>query len=232
MFVFFVTDHFNYTMTQGRKAILTISLILILDQVVKIIVKTNMFLYQDIHVMGDWFIFKFIENNGMAFGINLPGDYGKMILSLFRIAAGIGLGFYIRHLIRLKSPTGLIISVSMIMAGAFGNVFDSLFYGMIFSESTPYSLAVLFPDGGGYSSFLHGKVVDIFYFPIIKGFYPDWFPVMGGRSFEFFRPVFNIADSSITLGVTAILIFQKKFFPPDNEKKSLEKKDDSNQNTE
>ncbi len=219
-------------MTLGRKAIITIALILILDQVVKFIVKTNMYLYQDIHVMGNWFIFKFIENNGMAFGINLPGDYGKMILSIFRIIAVIGIGFYLKHLIRIKSPTGLIISVSMIMAGAFGNIIDSLFYGMIFSESTPYSLAVMFPEGGGYSSFLHGKVVDIFYFPIIRGFYPDWFPVLGGQSFEFFRPVFNIADSSITLGVTAILIFQKRFFPHDFEKETSADEDNTDDDTE
>jgi len=204
-------------MTAGRKAILTISLILIADQILKIIIKTNMYLYQDILVLGNWFIIKFIENNGMAFGIDLPGDYGKMILSIFRIIAVIGIGFYLNHLIKLKSPIGLIISVSMIMAGAFGNIIDSLFYGLIFSDSTPYSLAVLFPEGGGYSSFLHGKVVDMFYFPIVRGNYPHWFPIMRGQSFEFFRPVFNIADSSITVGVAIILIFQKKFFPKNPE---------------
>ena len=199
-------------MTAGRKAIIIITLILIIDQVLKFIIKTNMYLYQDIPVFGNWFIIKFIENNGMAFGIDIPGSYGKMILSLFRIAAVIGIGFYLHHLIKIKSHTGLIITVSMVMAGAIGNIIDSLFYGMIFSDSTPYSLAVLFPEDGGYSSFLHGKVVDMFYFPIIRGNYPSWIPFLGDQSFEFFRPVFNIADSSITCGVIAILIFQKRFF--------------------
>lgn len=205
-------------MTTGQKAILTITLILIVDQVLKFIIKTNMYLYQDIPVFGNWFIIKFIENNGMAFGIDIPGNYGKMILSLFRMAAVIGIGFYLYHLIKIKVHTGLIITVSMVMAGAIGNIVDSLFYGMIFSESTPFSLAVLFPEDGGYSSFLHGKVVDMFYFPVIRGNYPSWLPFLGGQSFEFFRPVFNIADSSITCGVTAILIFQKKFFQHMEEK--------------
>ena len=172
-----------------------------------------MFLYQDIHVAGNWFIIKFIENNGMAFGLDIPGSYGKMILSIFRIIAVIGIGFYLHYLIRLKSHIGLIVAVSMILAGALGNIIDSLFYGMIFSESTPYSIATFLPPEGGYSSFLHGKVVDMFYFPIISGYYPSWFPFMGGKSFEFFRPVFNLADSSISLGVFTILIFQKRFFP-------------------
>lgn len=205
-------------MTAGQKAILTITLILIIDQILKFIIKTNMYLYQDIPVFGNWFIIKFIENNGMAFGIDIPGNYGKMILSLFRIVAVIAIGFYLHHLIKIKSHTGLIITVSMVMAGAIGNIIDSLFYGMIFSESTPFSLAVLFPEDGGYSSFLHGKVVDMFYFPIIRGTYPSWVPFLGGQSFEFFRPVFNIADSSITCGVTAILIFQKRFFEHMEEK--------------
>ena len=205
-------------MTTGQKAILTITLILIVDQVLKFIIKTNMYLYQDIPVFGNWFIIKFIENNGMAFGIDIPGNYGKMILSLFRMVAVIGIGFYLYHLIKIKVHTGLIITVSMVMAGAIGNIVDSLFYGMIFSESTPFSLAVLFPEDGGYSSFLHGKVVDMFYFPVIRGNYPSWLPFLGGQSFEFFRPVFNIADSSITCGVTAILIFQKKFFQHMEEK--------------
>ncbi len=199
-------------MTLGRKALLTIIVILIIDQVLKIIVKTNMLLYHDLHIIGNWFIIKFIENNGMAFGIDIPGNYGKMTLSLFRIVAVSGIGFYLFHLIKNDSHPGLVISVSMVMAGAIGNIIDSLFYGMIFSGSTPYSLAVMFPEGGGYSSFLHGKVVDMFYFPIIKGHYPGWFPFFGGQPFEFFRPVFNIADSSITVGVFIILIFQKWFF--------------------
>ncbi len=171
-----------------------------------------MFLYQDIPVFGNWFIIKFIENNGMAFGVDLPGDYGKMLLSIFRIIAVIGIIFYMRHLIREKAPNGLLISLSFIMAGALGNILDSAFYGLIFNESTPFSKAVLFPESGGYATFLHGKVVDMFYFPVIQGVWPNWVPFKGGDYFEFFRPVFNIADTAISLGVFFILIFQKKFF--------------------
>jgi signal peptidase II len=195
-----------------RKSLLTVFLILIIDQTLKIIVKTGMFLYQDIPVFGNWFIIKFIENNGMAFGVDLPGDYGKMILSIFRIIAVIGIIFYMRYLIREKAPNGLLISMSFILAGAMGNILDSAFYGLIFSESTPFLKAVLFPESGGYSTFLHGKVVDMFYFPVLQGTWPQWVPFKGGDYFEFFRPVFNIADTSITLGVFSILIFQKNFF--------------------
>ena len=195
-----------------RKSLLTVFLILLIDQVLKIWIKTNLFLYQDIYVFGNWFIIKFIENNGMAFGIDLPGNYGKLMLTIFRIIAAIGIIYYLRLLIRQKVNSGLIIAISMILAGAIGNIIDSAFYGMIFSDSSPYAKAVLFPADGGYSSFLHGKVVDLFYFPILRGTYPEWLPFKGGQSFEFFRPVFNIADSSITIGVFSILIFQKRFF--------------------
>ncbi len=199
-------------MSMVRKSALVVILILLIDQILKIWIKTNMFLYQDIPVFGNWFIIKFIENNGMAFGVDLPGDYGKMILSIFRIIAVIGIIFYMRHLIRLKAPNGLLISMSFILAGAIGNILDSAFYGLIFNESTPFTKAILFPESGGYSSFLHGKVVDMFYFPIIQGTWPQWVPFKGGDYLEFFRPVFNIADTAISIGVFSILIFQKKFF--------------------
>ena len=171
-----------------------------------------MFLYQDIPVFGKWFIIKFIENNGMAFGVDLPGDYGKLILSIFRIIAVIAIIFYMRHLIRDKAPNGLLIAMSFILAGAIGNILDSAFYGLIFNESSPFTKSVLFPAGGGYAGFLHGKVVDMFYFPIIHGTWPVWVPFKGGDYLEFFRPVFNVADSAISLGVFAILVYQKKFF--------------------
>ena len=171
-----------------------------------------MVLYEDIPVLGNWFIIKFIENDGMAFGLDLPGSNGKLFLTLFRIAAVIAIGFYIRHLVKIKSHSGLILSLSLILAGALGNIIDSVFYGVIFSESTPFASAILFPEGGGYSSLMHGHVVDMFYFPIIQGTWPQWIPIKGGDPFEFFRPVFNIADSSITIGVFLILIFQKSFF--------------------
>jgi len=204
-----------------KKSILIIFLILLADQTLKIIIKTQMLLYQDIYVFGHWFDIKFIENNGMAFGFDFPGDYGKVILSLFRIVAVVAIGIYLHHLIKLKSNSGLIICVSLILAGALGNIIDSAFYGMIFSESTQFSKAVLFPQGGGYAGFLHGKVVDMFYFPIINGTWPEWIPFKGGQSFEFFRPVFNLADSSITIGVFSILIFQKRFFGHETTQESI-----------
>jgi signal peptidase II len=171
-----------------------------------------MVLYEDIYVLGNWFILKFIENDGMAFGLDLPGNHGKLILTIFRIVAVTAIGLYLRHLIRIKSPAGLIISVSLIFAGAMGNIIDSVFYGVIFSASTQFSTATFLPEGGGYAPWMHGHVVDIFYFPILKGYWPEWVPLKGGDYFEFFRPVFNIADSAITTGVFLILIFQKRFF--------------------
>lgn len=199
-------------MSSTLKSILIILAVLVVDQVLKIIVKTNMSLYQQNPVFGNWFILHFVENKGMAFGLNLPGNYGKIILSLFRLAAIVAIGFYIRHLIRLNAHQGLLITLSLIIAGAIGNMIDSAFYGLIFNESTPYQVATMFPEGSGYGTFLHGKVVDMFYFPLISGVYPDWIPRVGGQSFVFFRPVFNIADSSISVAVVILLIFQKRFF--------------------
>ncbi|MCK4922609.1 MAG: lipoprotein signal peptidase [Bacteroidales bacterium] len=199
-------------MSITKKSILLILIILLVDQILKILIKTNMHMYEEIHVFGNWFLIKFIENDGMAFGFDLPGNYGKLILSIFRIAALIGIAFYLKHLIKLNSPKGLIISISLIFAGAMGNIIDSVIYANIFSASTPYEVATMFPEGGGYGTFMHGHVVDMFYFPMLRGYYPEWIPWKGGDSFEFFRPIFNIADSSITVGVMSILIFQKKFF--------------------
>ena len=198
-------------MTIAKKSVLIILLIILLDQVLKIWIKTHMVLGQEYHILGNWFIIHFIENNGMAFGMEIAGKFGKIILSLFRIGAVAGIGWYLIYLIKQKASTGLIFTISIIMAGALGNIIDSAFYGMIFSNSY-YHVASMFPAEGGYSSFLHGQVVDMFYFPVIKGTFPDWIPFRGGDNFIFFRPVFNIADSSITVGVTLILIFQKRFF--------------------
>lgn len=171
-----------------------------------------MSLYEQNPVFGNWFIIHFVENKGMAFGMNLPGNYGKIILSLFRLIAIVAIAFYIKHLIKLNAHPGLLITLSMIMAGAIGNMIDSAFYGMIFNESTPYQVATMFPESGGYDKFMHGKVVDMFYFPIINGVYPDWIPRVGGQSFVFFRPVFNIADASISIAVAILLVYQRKFF--------------------
>lgn len=198
-------------MTAAKKSILLIVLILIADQILKIWVKTHMIIGQEYHILGNWFIIHFIENNGMAFGMELAGKFGKIILSLFRIGAVIGIVWYLIHLIKEKASTGVILTISLILAGALGNIIDSAFYGMIFSHSN-YHVASLFPEQGGYSSLLHGKVVDMLYFPVIRGTLPEWIPFKGGDNIIFFRPVFNIADSAITIGVALILIFQKKFF--------------------
>jgi signal peptidase II len=197
-------------MSITRKSILIILFILLVDQTLKILVKTNMSLYQQIPFLGNWGILHFVENNGMAFGLSLPGSFGKILLTTFRIGAVVAIGYYLRHLIRLQAHTGLIITLSMVLAGALGNILDSVFYGMIFSSSSPVEAATLFPEGGGYAPLLHGKVVDMFYFPVIKGNYPDWF--RGGSNFIFFRPVFNVADSSISVAVAIILFNQRRFF--------------------
>lgn len=197
-------------MSNRSKALLLIFSILVIDQVVKIIVKTNMVIGEEIPVFGNWFRIHFLENNGMAFGMEWGGKTGKIALSVFRMIAIAGISWYLNDIIKKNAHIGLIVSVSAIIAGAAGNLIDSAFYGMIFSESW-HTAAVMFPDGGGYSSFLLGRVVDMLYFPIIDTHWPDWSPFRPGQSLIFFRPVFNLADASITTGVLAILVFQKRF---------------------
>ncbi len=197
-------------MSVAKKSLLLIFSILLVDQILKIIIKTNMVIGEEIHVAGNWFLIHFLENNGMAFGMEWGGKAGKIALSIFRMLAIAGISWYLAGIIRKKAHIGLILSVSAIIAGAAGNLIDSAFYGLIFSESW-HTPAVMFPEGGGYASFLTGRVVDMFYFPIIDTHWPEWSPIRPGQSFVFFRPVFNIADASITCGVIAILLFQKKF---------------------
>lgn len=198
-------------MSAEKKSIFLILLILILDQAIKIWVKTHMQIGDEIHLFGKYGMLHFIENNGMAFGMEMGGKKGKIILSIFRVIAIFGIGWFLTTLYRKKSNLGLILAVSAILAGAIGNLIDSAFYGMIFSESFSQP-AILFPPGGGYSSFLQGRVVDMLYFPVINTHWPMWSPFRPGESFIFFRPVFNVSDSAITCGVFAILIFQKKMF--------------------
>ncbi len=184
-----------------------------------------MTLGQEFHVAGNWFIIHFTENNGMAFGLQFAGGYGKLALSLFRIFAVGFLGWYIFRLAKSKTAFGVIFCFSLILAGAMGNIIDSALYGMLFSESTYFDLARFLPAEGGYSTFLHGKVVDMFYFPILEGNYPQWFPILGGDHFIFFRPVFNVADSAITCGVISLLIFQRQFFNTPKETNEDKKED-------
>jgi len=209
-----------------KKSLIIIFLILIVDQVFKFWIKTNMTLGQEFHILGEWFILHFTENEGMAFGFSFGGEFGKLVLSLFRIIAVVIIFFYLRDIIRKKEHPGLIISISLILAGAIGNIIDSAVYGLIFSNSSYHTVATFLPEEGGYGTFLHGKVVDMLYFPIIEGHYPEWFPFWGGEDFIFFRPVFNIADSSITTGVMILIVFQRLFFPAKKEEESAIQKDE------
>jgi signal peptidase II len=207
---------------KGRSVALLIILILIADQTLKLFIKTHYVLGEEHNVIGNWFRLHFVENEGMAWGLKFGGGLGKILLTLFRLIAVILGTFYLHSIIQKKYHTGFIICAALIYAGAFGNLIDSLFYGLIFTSSNQVTIATLFPPGGGYSTFFHGQVVDMLYFPIIDTHYPSWFPVKSwrGEEFEFFSPVFNLADASISIGVIALLIWQKKFFPH----KHIEKK--------
>ena len=205
------------------KVFLFILLILVIDQAVKFYIKTNFYLGEEHKILGSWFRIHFVENEGMAWGWKLGenGSWGKIALTVFRLLAVIFGVYYINQVIHKKYHKGFIICVAMIFAGAVGNLIDSLFYGMIFDASDPIrqNLAKFLPEGGGYASFLHGKVVDMLYFPIIETHWPKWVPVLGGDPFEFFSPVFNIADASISLGLIIILFFQNRFFKKHTEEK-------------
>ena len=201
-------------MKKSTAVLITILTILIIDQLVKIYVKTHIHYGDGFDMLGlSWAKIHFVENEGMAFGLSFGGLTGKYILSIFRIIMVVFLFYILRNLIKHKETYGLIISFSMIIAGALGNIIDSMFYGLIFSESYFHGgLATMFPPEGGYGSFLTGKVVDMLYFPMIDTVLPEWMPLWGGERFEFFRPVFNIADSAITVGVAYILLFNSRFF--------------------
>jgi signal peptidase II len=198
--------------SNGVKAFSLIFFVLLIDQIVKIEVKTTMTIGESITVFPHWFFIKFIENPGMAFGYDLPGKWGKPLLTIFRIIAVTAIGWYMVELIKREGKTGLILSVAMIFAGAMGNIIDSVFYGLIFNESSYFTVAGIFPEGGGYGALLHGRVVDMLYFPVIRGTWPQWLPMRGGQPFTFFSPIFNIADTAITLGILVILVFQRRFF--------------------
>ena len=193
--------------TNGWLAVVIVALILIVDQIIKIEVKTNMTLGEAIRIT-DWFYIEFIENNGMAYGMTF---FIKLVLSLFRTFAIGAITWYIWRVVKTGIfSRGYVVCLAMILAGAAGNLIDCLFYGLIFDASTPFSVADFVPFGTGYSTFLHGKVVDMFYFPIIRTTYPDWVPMVGGDDFVFFSPIFNFADSCISVGVAVLLLFFRK----------------------
>jgi len=194
-----------------KRPLIIIFLVLVIDQLVKLYVKSHFVLGEE-YKIAPWFIIHFTENNGMAYGMQFSGQYGKIFLSVFRIAAVAGIGWYLIRLVKEHANPGLIASIALIFAGALGNIIDSAFYGLIFSDSS-YEVAKLFPQGGGYAGFLHGKVVDMLYFPIMEGYFPTWFPIWGSEEYIFFRPVFNCSDSAITIGVLMILVFQRRFYP-------------------
>jgi signal peptidase II len=193
-------------------SVLTVLLVLVLDQWLKFYIKTNFQFNQTVPVLGDWFKLHFTENEGMAFGWKLGGKTGKIVLTVFRIIASIFIVFYIRTLIKSRAKTGLIVMVSLILAGALGNIIDSIFYGVLFTKSTYHEVASFMSSEGGYAPFLMGNVVDMLYFPLIDTILPDWVPFYGGTRFQFFRPVFNLADAAISIGVFTILIFRKRLF--------------------
>lgn len=209
--------------------VMIVLLVLFIDQWLKFYIKTNFYLGEEVNVAGNWFKLHFTENYGMAFGMEFGGEWGKIILTLFRILAVGAIGWYVSQLLAKKAHAGYIISWSLIGAGALGNIIDSVFYGVWFNESTPFDKALLMPPGGGYASIFHGRVVDMFYFPIIRTTLPEWVPFWGGEFFEFFRPVFNIADAAISVGFIAILLFQKTFFAVHSEDNKPEKADSENQ---
>lgn len=175
-----------------------------------------MILGEEFSIIDNFFYIHFTENYGMAFGLEFGGETGKLFLSLIRLVLISGIGWYLFNLIKKKATNGAIVCFSLILAGAMGNMIDSMFYGIVFSDSL-LKPATFLPPGGGYAGFLHGRVVDMFYFPICEGFYPDWIPILGGKYFSFFRHIFNLADASITTGILTLLIFQKRFFPKKEE---------------
>ena len=187
-------------------AVLVVLAVLLIDQMIKIWVKTSMTLHESIHVT-DWFYITFIENNGMAFGMQLGS---KIVLSLFRVIAISALGYYIWLEVKHNAKTGYLVCLSLVLAGAAGNLIDCMFYGLVFNESSPYYLSYFVPFGTGYAPFLMGKVVDMFYFPLIETEWPMWMPFVGGEHFVFFSPVFNFADSCISVSVVWLLLFYRQ----------------------
>ena len=217
--------------SKGTKITLFTIALLIIDQVIKILVKTNMTIGQSINVFGDWCQIYFIENIGMAFGMNFGAGVGKLLLSAFRIVLIVAIIIYIRSLLKREdTPNGVLYALAAILCGAMGNIVDCVFYGVIFSESTFSNVAMLFPPDGGYAPLLYGKVVDMFYFPLIDTTWPEWIPFIGGHPFKFFNAIFNFADACISVSAVYLILFQWKFFSRTlGEEKDEEKAQQGNQ---
>ena len=201
-----------------KKPLIVIFIILLIDQIVKFWIKLNFTLGEELFLIGDWCRLHFIENEGMAFGMSFGEEVGKLILTLFRIVAATLIFFYLRNLVIKKENKLVIYAFTLIFAGAVGNIIDSLFYGLIFSESTFFTTAQLFPESGGYAPLCLGKVVDMFYFPLIDTTLPQWIPFVGGNHFEFFNAIFNVADIAITVGVGLLVV---SVFVLNNKKKTI-----------
>lgn len=205
--------------SKGRKLLILGLVLVVIDQIIKVLVKTNMSIGEHFSVIGNWFQIYFIENEGMAFGMKFGGQIGKLLLSVFRIILFGALVYWIRGLLKKKdTPSGVLIGLTLITTGALGNIIDCMFYGILFGESTYTAVAQFLPEGGGYAPFFFGKVVDMFYFPIIDTTFPEWMPLIGGNPFRFFAPVFNFADSCVTCGALYLIFFQWRFFAKDEKK--------------
>jgi signal peptidase II len=200
-----------------KKASVIIVLVLLIDQISKFYIKTNFSLGEEVPVF-DWFRILFVENEGMAWGTKIPGEYGKLFLTLFRLVAIVGIGYWLWDSVRKNGSRILITAIALIFAGAFGNIIDSVFYGIIFNDSYG-QVAEFMPTQGGYGTLFHGKVVDMLYFPLWQGNLPEWIPFWGGNYFTFFEPVFNIADTAISAGVILLLLFNKRAFPKEEDTK-------------
>ncbi|PRX44459.1 lipoprotein signal peptidase [Salegentibacter salegens] len=198
-----------------KKASVIIVLVLLIDQISKFYIKTNFSLGEEVPVF-DWFRILFVENEGMAWGTKIPGEYGKLFLTLFRLVAIVGIGYWLWDSVRKNGSRILITAIALIFAGAFGNIIDSVFYGIVFNDSYG-QIAEFMPAHGGYGTLFHGKVVDMLYFPLWQGNLPEWIPFWGGNYFTFFEPVFNIADTAISAGVILLLLFNKRAFPKEEE---------------